>query len=127
MKTLNVDGHAVAMQLWDTAGQERFRSIAKSYFRKVDGVVLLYDVTCENSFMDIREWMENIEESSSKDIPVIICGNKTDLRPDCIAKGMPVISKRQGERLAKSFNAMFIETSAKSGTNVQDACLEMAR
>jgi len=77
--------------------------------------------------MDIREWMENIEESSSKDIPVIICGNKTDLRPDCIAKGMPVISKRQGERLAKSFNAMFIETSAKSGTNVQDACLEMAR
>lgn len=61
MKTLTVDNKHIALQLWDTAGQERFRSIAKSYFRKADGVLLLYDVTCETSFLDVRDWVEAIE------------------------------------------------------------------
>lgn len=61
MKTLMVDNKHIALQLWDTAGQERFRSIAKSYFRKADGVLLLYDVTCETSFLDVRDWVEAIE------------------------------------------------------------------
>ncbi|XP_011769338.1 ras and EF-hand domain-containing protein isoform X2 [Macaca nemestrina] len=74
MKTLIVDGERTVLQLWDTAGQERFRSIAKSYFRKADGVLLLYDVTCEKSFLNIREWVDMIEtygalfcETSAKD------------------------------------------------------------
>lgn len=61
MKTLEVDGIIVTLQLWDTAGQERYRSIAKSYFRKVDGVLLLYDVTSESSFLNVRDWMDAIE------------------------------------------------------------------
>ncbi|KAF3851168.1 hypothetical protein F7725_012940 [Dissostichus mawsoni] len=74
MKTLIVDGEPVLLQLWDTAGQERFRSIAKSYFRRADGVLLLYDVTCEKSFLNVREWVDMIEtyntlfcETSAKD------------------------------------------------------------
>ena len=63
MKTLEVDGIIVTLQLWDTAGQERYRSIAKSYFRKVDGVLLLYDVTSESSFLNVRDWMDAIEVS----------------------------------------------------------------
>ncbi|XP_040899239.1 ras and EF-hand domain-containing protein isoform X2 [Toxotes jaculatrix] len=62
MKTLIVDGEPVLLQLWDTAGQERFRSIAKSYFRRADGVLLLYDVTCEKSFLNVREWVDTIEQ-----------------------------------------------------------------
>jgi len=127
MKSMLVNNHIIALQLWDTAGQERFRSIAKSYFRKVDGVVLLYDVTCENSFMNVRDWIESIEESSAKTVPIIICASKTDLRGNCIAQGMPVISRAQGERLAHSFGALFIETSAKEGTNVQEACYELVK
>ncbi|MEE6459498.1 hypothetical protein FKM82_000643 [Ascaphus truei] len=61
MKTLVVDGEPTLLQLWDTAGQERFRSIAKSYFRRADGVLLLYDVTCEKSFLNVREWVDMIE------------------------------------------------------------------
>ncbi|XP_074136235.1 ras and EF-hand domain-containing protein isoform X2 [Sminthopsis crassicaudata] len=61
MKTLIVDGEPTVLQLWDTAGQERFRSIAKSYFRKADGVLLLYDVTCEQSFLNVREWVDTIQ------------------------------------------------------------------
>ena len=61
MKTLEVDGKVTSLQLWDTAGQERFRSIAKSYFRRADGVLLLYDCTFERSFINVRDWIEAIE------------------------------------------------------------------
>lgn len=57
------DSEAVTVQLWDTAGQERFRSIASSYFRKADGVILLYDVTSPSSFISVRDWMERITVS----------------------------------------------------------------
>ena len=61
MKTVEVDGQMTSLQLWDTAGQERFRSIAKSYFRRADGVLLLYDCTYERSFINVRDWIEAIE------------------------------------------------------------------
>nr|CAD7399607.1 unnamed protein product [Timema cristinae] len=61
VKTIGVDGKKVALQLWDTAGQERFRSMTKTYFRRADGVVLLYDVTNERSFLNVRQWIENIK------------------------------------------------------------------
>ena len=84
-KTLEVDGSSVALQLWDTAGQERwvmvpsssvvsskvklllfcfsFRSVAKSYFRRADGVLLVYDCSYERSFTNVREWISTIEVS----------------------------------------------------------------
>jgi Ras and EF-hand domain-containing protein len=58
---LNVEGRNVALQLWDTAGQERYRSITKNYFRKADGIMLLYDVTNEQSFLSVREWISAVE------------------------------------------------------------------
>ncbi|XP_057297532.1 uncharacterized protein LOC130628584 isoform X3 [Hydractinia symbiolongicarpus] len=127
VKKMNVGNDSITLQLWDTAGQERFRSIAKSYFRRVDGVVLLYDVTCENSFLDVRDWLESIESSASRRIPVIICGNKVDLRPGAEKCGMPVISTEQGRKLALSVGAMFIECSAKDGTNIEKACRDLTK
>ncbi len=61
MRTYNVEGRNVALQLWDTAGQERYRSITKNYFRKADGIMLLYDVTNEHSFLNVREWISAVE------------------------------------------------------------------
>jgi len=58
---LDVDGHCIALQLWDTAGQERFRSLTKSYFRRADGVILVYDVSSEQTFLSIRHWIQNVE------------------------------------------------------------------
>lgn len=55
------DGKNVALQLWDTAGQERYRSITKNYFRKADGIMLLYDVTNEQSFLNVRDWIQAIQ------------------------------------------------------------------
>ena len=55
------------LQLWDTAGQERFRSVTRSYFRRADGVMLLYDVTSDRSFLSVRQWIEAVDVSSQID------------------------------------------------------------
>ncbi|XP_026177465.1 ras and EF-hand domain-containing protein isoform X2 [Mastacembelus armatus] len=123
MKTLIVDGEPVLLQLWDTAGQERFRSIAKSYFRRADGVLLLYDVTCERSFLNVREWVDMIEDVSQEDIPIMLVGNKCDLRQEAVNS----VSTSYGEKLAMTYNTLFCETSAKDGSNILEAVLHLAR
>ncbi|XP_056889674.1 ras and EF-hand domain-containing protein homolog [Takifugu flavidus] len=123
MKTLIVDGQPVLLQLWDTAGQERFRSIAKSYFRRADGVLLLYDVTCEKSFLNVREWVDMVEEVCLEDIPIMLVGNKCDLRQD----GVNSVPTSYGEKLAMTYNTLFCETSAKDGSNTLEAVLHLAR
>ncbi|CAN7992410.1 unnamed protein product, partial [Ixodes pacificus] len=90
VKSMTVDGRQVAMQLWDTAGQERqfmFRSITKQYYRRADGVILVYDVTSETSFKNIRGWMCNLQASEPShlslhcewDVVLLLLGNKVDL------------------------------------------------
>ncbi|XP_061757294.1 ras and EF-hand domain-containing protein [Nerophis ophidion] len=123
MKTLVVDGEPTLLQIWDTAGQERFRSIAKSYFRRADGVLLLYDVTCEKSFLSVREWVDMIEDISQEDVPIMLIGNKCDLRQEA-ANCVPT---SYGEKLAMTYNTLFCETSAKDGSNIVEAVLHLAR
>ncbi|XP_077571240.1 ras and EF-hand domain-containing protein-like isoform X1 [Stigmatopora nigra] len=123
MKTFIVDGEPTVLQIWDTAGQERFRSIAKSYFRRADGVLLLYDVTCEKSFLNVREWVDMIEDMSQVDVPIMLIGNKCDLRhgtTNCVPTSY-------GEKLAMTYNTLFCETSAKDGANILEAALHLAR
>ncbi|XP_033751553.1 ras and EF-hand domain-containing protein homolog isoform X2 [Pecten maximus] len=131
-KVMEVDGRTIALQLWDTAGQERlhtirFRSIAKSYFRRADGVFLLYDCTYERSFLSIREWQDSIGDSAQKNIPVMLCANKTDLRDSSEKQGRKVVHYEDGQRLAREFDSLFIETSAKDGSNVIEAVIELTR
>uniref|UniRef100_A0A673CCP7 RAS and EF-hand domain containing n=1 Tax=Sphaeramia orbicularis TaxID=375764 RepID=A0A673CCP7_9TELE len=121
MKTLIVDGEPALLQIWDTAGQERFRSIAKSYFRRADGVLLLYDVTCQKSFLNVREWVDMIEEVSQENIPMMLVGNKSDLRKD----GVNCVPTSYGEKLSMTYSTLFCETSAKDGSNVLEAVLHL--
>uniref|UniRef100_A0A8U8ATU8 Uncharacterized protein n=1 Tax=Geospiza parvula TaxID=87175 RepID=A0A8U8ATU8_GEOPR len=127
MKRLIVDGEPTVLQLWDTAGQERFRSIAKSYFRRADGVLLLYDVTCEKSFINVREWVDMIEDATHENIPIMMVGNKADLRQDVTEQGQKCVPINYGEKLAMTYNALFCETSAKDGSNIVEAVLHLAR
>ncbi|CAM9406775.1 unnamed protein product [Lampetra fluviatilis] len=127
MKTLIVDGEHMALQLWDTAGQERFRSIAKSYFRRADGVLLLYDVTCEKTFLNVRDWIDIIEDSAPKSIPVMLVGNKSDMRNVSPGDDQKYVAHTFGEKLAMNYNALFCETSAKDGSNVVETVLHLAR
>uniref|UniRef100_UPI00358EA925 ras and EF-hand domain-containing protein homolog isoform X2 n=1 Tax=Myxine glutinosa TaxID=7769 RepID=UPI00358EA925 len=132
LKKLMVCGEEMVLQLWDTAGQERFRSIAKSYFRRAQGVLLLYDVMSERSFLDVRQWLDDIKISAESEIPIMIVGNKTDLRKKMDDADIPTmkknyISSADGERLAMMYNSLFCETSAKDGSNVVEATLHLAR
>ncbi|XP_072134407.1 ras and EF-hand domain-containing protein isoform X2 [Mobula birostris] len=127
MKKLLVDGESATLQIWDTAGQERFRSIAKSYFRKAHGVLLLYDVTSETSFLNVREWIDEIKNSTDDPIPIILIGNKIDLRKEMPQAQCNAVLTAHGEKLAMTYGALFCETSAKDGTNVVEAVLHLAR
>ncbi|XP_058028748.1 ras and EF-hand domain-containing protein isoform X1 [Ahaetulla prasina] len=127
MKRLIVDGEPTVLQLWDTAGQERFRSIAKSYFRRADGVLLLYDVTCEKSFLNVREWVDMIADATHENIPIMMVGNKSDLRETASEEGLTCVPLNYGEKLAMAYSALFCETSAKDGSNIVEAVLHLAR
>ncbi|XP_076035967.1 ras and EF-hand domain-containing protein-like [Oratosquilla oratoria] len=127
VKTLCVDEKNMALQLWDTAGQERFRSITKTYFRRADGVMLLFDVTSERSFLNVRQWIHNIDEACLIRVPIVICGNKTDQRNMATAAGHNTISSKDGEQLARTNGVSYIETSSKTGDNVVEAIIDLAR
>ncbi|XP_052528300.1 ras and EF-hand domain-containing protein-like [Tympanuchus pallidicinctus] len=79
VKELLVDGEQTTLQIWDTAGQERYRSISRSYFRKAHGVLLLYDISSQSSFLSVRQWIEDIEGAGTA-LPLMLVGNKSDLR-----------------------------------------------
>ncbi|XP_061629262.1 ras and EF-hand domain-containing protein [Phyllopteryx taeniolatus] len=125
IKKMLVDGQKTNLKIWDTAGQERFRSIARFYFRKAHGVLLLYDVTSESSYLNIREWLDQIQNATEDKVPVCIIGNKVDMREQTPAKRC--VSTLHGEKLATTYGALFCETSAKEGTNVVEAVLHLAR
>ncbi|KAG0414094.1 hypothetical protein HPB47_008734 [Ixodes persulcatus] len=123
VKSMTVDGRQVAMQLWDTAGQERFRSITKQYYRRADGVILVYDVSSETSFKNIRGWMCNLQEGVGGEVVLLLLGNKVDLTE--VGEERQV-SHLQGNKLAHEIGALFYETSAKTSMNVSEAIEHMA-
>ncbi|XP_025082199.1 ras-related protein Rab-37-like isoform X4 [Pomacea canaliculata] len=120
-KVVEVDGAKVKLQIWDTAGQERFRSITHAYYRDAHALLLLYDVTNKTSFDNIRAWLAEINEYAQEDVVIMLLGNK------CDASSERVIRKEEGERLAREYGVAFMETSAKTGVNVDLAFMAVAR
>ncbi|XP_001639885.3 EF-hand calcium-binding domain-containing protein 4B isoform X7 [Nematostella vectensis] len=123
IKTMNVNGQCIAIQLWDTAGQERFRSITKQYFRKADGILIFYDVTAESSFTNLKSWMVSVEEGAEEGVAKMVLGNKTDLAEDEESR---VVKTIDGKNLANQYDALYMETSAKTGNNIQEAMYKLA-
>jgi small GTP-binding protein len=80
-RTLKVEKKIIKLQIWDTAGQERYRTITSAYYRGADGIIMVYDVTNEESFNHINEWFLEVNRYASEDTCKLIVGNKTDL-PD---------------------------------------------
>ncbi|XP_021354786.1 ras-related protein Rab-26-like isoform X6 [Mizuhopecten yessoensis] len=120
-KVVDVDGTKVKLQIWDTAGQERFRSVTHAYYRDAHALLLLYDVTNKASFDNIRAWLGEINEYAQEDVVIMLLGNKSDSTAD------RVIRTEDGEKLAKEYSVAFMETSAKTGMNVDLAFMAVAR
>ncbi|XP_056877926.1 EF-hand calcium-binding domain-containing protein 4B isoform X2 [Takifugu flavidus] len=121
VKTLTLDNMQVAMQLWDTAGQERYCSITKQFFRKADGVVVMYDVTVEESFRAVKPWLANVQEAAGEGIPILLLGNKMDMDE---SRQVPV---KEAEKLAQENRVMFSEVSAYTSRNVTESLTHLAR
>jgi Ras-related protein Rab-8A len=69
----------VKLQIWDTAGQERFRTITTAYYRGAMGILLVYDVSDENSFINVRNWMRQIDQNAAENVNRVLIGNKADV------------------------------------------------
>ncbi|KAM6896002.1 EF-hand calcium-binding domain-containing protein 4B [Lycodopsis pacificus] len=121
VKTLSLDNMQVAMQLWDTAGQERYRSITKQFFRKADGVVVMYDVTVKESFRAVQPWLSSVQEAAEEGIPILLLGNKMDM------DGERKVSFKEAEQLAYENKVMFFEVSAYTAKNVTESLTHLAR
>ena len=121
VKSIEVAQKLVKMQIWDTAGQERFRNVISSYFKGAHGILLIYDITCRESFKELENWLGEVERHASSQVLKILIGNKCDLEEK------REIQKDEGEAFAMRNGMQFIETSAKNNTNVSEAFEALAK
>ncbi|KAJ3669175.1 hypothetical protein LUZ60_011125 [Juncus effusus] len=122
IRTIELDNKRIKLQIWDTAGQERFRTITTAYYRGAMGILLVYDVTDESSFNNIRNWIRNIEQHASDNVNKILVGNKADM--DESKRAVPTA---KGQALADEYGIKFFETSAKTSLNVEEVFFSIAR
>ena len=111
-KNVEMDKKIFRIQIWDTAGQENFRSIARAYYKNSVCACVVYDVTSRSSFENIQMWIDDCTKQTEKSILLVLIGNKSDLNDK------REVSIEEGEAFAKSHNMIFLETSAKTGDNI---------
>ncbi|KAM4619523.1 ras-related protein Rab-8B-like isoform 1-T1 [Polymixia lowei] len=158
IRTIELNGKRVKLQIWDTAGQERFRTITTAYYRGAMGIMLVYDICNEKSFENIKNWIRNIEEHASSDVEKMILGNKCDMtdrrqvskdrgeKVSLFKKALQNVRLKQVKtlysfkvynellkpnfyfiQLAIDYGVKFLETSAKSSLNVEEAFYTIGR
>ena len=121
IKTIQLDGKRIKLQIWDTAGQERFRTITTSYFRGAQGILLVYDCTDRQTFQSIRNWVAQIQMHADVNVNKILIGNKCDMQEQ------RAVTAEEGQQLAKEYKINFFETSAKQDINVEKCFLTIAQ
>eukprot|EP01091_Cochliopodium_minus_P014977 TRINITY_DN520_c0_g1_i1.p1 TRINITY_DN520_c0_g1~~TRINITY_DN520_c0_g1_i1.p1 ORF type:complete len:218 (+),score=68.09 TRINITY_DN520_c0_g1_i1:326-979(+) len=115
IRTIDIDGIKIKLQIWDTAGQERFQTVTNAYFRGSHGILLVYDITNYDSFTSINKWLEEVDKHAPQNAVKMIVGNKCDM------KDQRRVDTHEAKQFAQSKKALFLETSAKDNTNVQEA------
>ena len=114
-KTYRINKHLFKVEIWDTAGQERYKSITAVYYKGAKGALVVYDTTDKSTFDNIDKWMLEIKDKTSKDIKLMIIGNKIDLKDEREVKNEEALKK------AESLGIPLMETSALDATNVKEA------
>ncbi|XP_024084932.1 ras-related protein Rab-2-like [Cimex lectularius] len=116
-----IKGKQIKLQIWDTAGQEAFRSITRSYYRGAAGALLVYDITRRETFNHLTTWLEDAREHCSINMVIILIGNKSDLR------SRREVAFNEGKTFANDHGLIFMETSAKTAANVEEAFIYTAK
>lgn len=120
IRTIELEGKTIKLQIWDTAGQERFRTITSSYYRGAHGIIVVYDVTDMDSFNNVKTWLSEIDKYATDKVNKLLVGNKCDL----VVK--KVVDFQTAKDFADQLEIPFLETSAKSATNVEQAFMTMS-
>ncbi|CAN0069983.1 ras-related protein Rab-2A-like [Lethenteron reissneri] len=120
-RMIAIGGKQVKLQIWDTAGQESFRSITRSYYRGAAGALLVYDITRRDTFNHLTAWLEDARQHSNSNMVIMLIGNKSDL------ESRREVKREEGEAFAREHGLVFMETSAKTATNVEEAFINTAR
>uniref|UniRef100_A0A4X2JTX4 RAB2B, member RAS oncogene family n=1 Tax=Vombatus ursinus TaxID=29139 RepID=A0A4X2JTX4_VOMUR len=118
---ISIEGKPIKLQIWDTAGQEFFHSLTRSYYREAAGVLLVYDITRRNSFSHMTAWLEEARQHSDSKVIITLIGNKNDL------ESRRQVTKEDGAAFARKHGLMFMETSTKTGCNVEEAFVNTAK
>ena len=116
-----VDKKNVRVQLWDTVGQEKYKSITKNLKLRVQGIILMLDITNKESYQNIKTWNNLIKEECGHKLPIIIVGNKTDLEEDRF------IIKEDAKAHFKKQKLKYVETSCKEGKNIKKAIIRICK
>ena len=119
--TLPKSKKKVKLQIWDTAGQERYNAVNKNLFQKVQGVIIMYDITNRASFENINKWLYLLSQNVS-DKAKILVGSKLDLSEE-----KRIVTEEEGQNLADKNNMPFYETSSKTGENVEKIFFTLAQ
>ena len=119
-RLVNIGGKQIKLQIWDTAGQESFRSITRSYYRGATGALLVYDISRRDTFNHLTRWLEEARQHANPKMVIMLIGNKSDLEKREVAY-------EEGEKFANDNGLVFLETSAKTAQNVEEAFLRTAQ
>ena len=120
-KEERINDQIIQIKLWDTAGQEIFHSLTKNFYRKADGIIIVYDITNKESFDRIQDWVKSVYDNTDtyKEIQMIIVGNKIDLEEN------REVSKEEGMKIGKYFEIDFFEASAKNAEGVRNFMIKI--
>ncbi|CAL4912664.1 unnamed protein product [Urochloa decumbens] len=121
MRIVNIDGKPIKLQIWDTAGLELFRSFNKSFYRSAAVAILVCDITRRETFDHVAGWLDDAVEAAPANLTTILIGNKCDL------DSRRTVSYEEGENFAKAHGLFFMESSAKTAQNVEEAFTMAAR
>lgn len=121
IRTIELDGKKIKLQIWDTAGQERFRAVTRSYYRGAAGALLVYDVTRRITYNHLTTWLTDARNLTNPNTVIMLIGNKKDL------EGQRDVTYEEASAFAKQNGLIFVESSAKTGENVEEAFLRTAK
>ncbi|XP_041987356.1 ras-related protein Rab-21 [Aricia agestis] len=120
-KKLNINGKRINLSIWDTAGQERFHALGPIYYRNSNGAILVYDITDEESFVKVKNWVKELRKMLGTNIILVIAGNKVDLEHE---RTVPL---EEAESYAEKVGAKHFHTSAKLNQGVEELFLELTQ
>jgi len=120
-QTVSLEDSTVKFEIWDTAGQERYRSLAPMYYRGAAAAVVVFDITKKDSFTGAKSWVKELQRRGDPSVVIALAGNKADM------ESKRKVQAEEAMQYAKETDIIYMETSAKTASNVRTLFMEIAK